>query len=542
MNSAIHVHPLYRRRFIRRMMASVMLTGLSAPLSKSLFAASGNDPVRRFHISLQAEAWQEHPELIDIMKNAGISDVWMASFLQGRWYHTLEELRTSANFLKQKGLNSHVLTVPLGHPGNALDPSDPSWSDSKENWKNACTYDGKWYSGTSIHPPVVRDNVAAVKALEKASFDMLFLDDDFRLARFPGHIGGCFCDDCKKDFIQKTGYSQAEWDTLIDSVAGRRLTRVLHSWIDYHCDKLYAMFEAQQKAAPQMTIGIMVMYFGAEKAGIALDIYRDVPFRVGELMFGDDSFERVKGKTDELFSVLFHRRFVRPELDYSETTTYPEDALSAKNMAAKLTISLIADVRNTMFMSGIQPFPIDYWDTLAPAMKKSAFFHKEIAGHKPAGPFRHFWGWDSRLVGTDKPFSIFLASGIPFEVTDRLTEDGWIFLSDEDAKAVAGKRLAAKGNNLMVRKDAGVQSEHFVLLEENMDKIFAFKKQIIPSLVEIPYVVEDIPAVFAWYPAARRAILWNVNEQRHDFTIKINDRIHSRHSVGPLDVTLVSDI
>ena len=52
------------------------------------------------------------------------------------------------------------------------------------------------------------------------------------------------------------------------------------------------------------------MYLGAEKAGIRLADYADVPFRVGEFMFDDESFNPVKGKTDELFSSLFHRRFV----------------------------------------------------------------------------------------------------------------------------------------------------------------------------------------------------------------------------------------
>ncbi|MBC8179908.1 hypothetical protein H8E88_02180 [candidate division KSB1 bacterium] len=370
--------------------------------------------------------WLKNPELISIMKNAGISDVWMGSFLQGKWYHTPKELRKSADFLLSKGFNPHVLTVPLGHPGNAIDPSDESWATKKQNWKNACDYDGSLFSGTSIHPPIVEENIEAHKLLANEGFDILFLDDDFRLAKYPGKIGGCFCDDCKNEFLNNYGYGNSDWEILIDSVAKRNPTKILRAWIEYTCDKEYDMFAALQNATPQMDIGIMVMYLGAEKAGIALDKYQDVPFRVGELMFGDKSFGKVKGKTDELFSSLFHRRFVKPEMAYSESTTYPQDALSAKNMAAKLSVSLLSDVRNTMFMSGIQPFPIDYWKTLAPAMKKNAQLHEEIAGLTSKGPFKHFWGWDSRLVGTDKPFSLFLASGIPFEVIDDVTKDGWI--------------------------------------------------------------------------------------------------------------------
>ena len=531
-----------RRDFFNRLIMPGAILGSVKTFGKKEDIHQNKNSVRRFHISLQYEAWKDNPELIDIMKNAGITDVWMGSFLQGKWYHTPDELRRYGDFLKSKGFSPHVLTVPLGHPGNALDPSDPTLSTMKKNWKNACTYDGKLYSGTSIHPPIVEENIDAVERLAAEGFDTLFLDDDFRLARFPGHIGGCFCDDCKKEFLANYGFGNSEWEILIESVAKRNPSKVLRSWIEYICDKEYNMFKALQDATPQMEIGIMVMYLGSEKAGIALDKYGDVPFRVGELMFDDKGFGRVKGKTDELFSSLFHRRFIKPELAYSETTTYPEDALSAKNMAAKLTVSLLSDVRNTMFMSGINAFPIEYWKTLAPAMKKSAELHSEVAGHKPKGPFKHFWGWDSRLVGTDKPFSLFLASGIPFEVIDDVTKDGWIFLSNEDAKSVIEGRTTAKSRNFVVRKEANIIDDNFIIIDETLEDIFALKKRIIPTLKNIPYVDGDTPVIFAWYPTADKAILWNVNEQEQNYNIKRNGKTIRSVAIDGLDVALISEL
>jgi len=531
-----------RRDFFNRLIMPGAILGSVKTFGKKEDIHQNKNSVRRFHISLQYEAWKDNPELIDIMKNAGITDVWMGSFLQGKWYHTPDELRRYGDFLKSKGFSPHVLTVPLGHPGNALDPSDPTLSTMKKNWKNACTYDGKLYSGTSIHPPIVEENIDAVERLAAEGFDTLFLDDDFRLARFPGHIGGCFCDDCKKEFLANYGFGNSEWEILIESVAKRNPSKVLRSWIEYICDKEYNMFKALQDATPQMEIGIMVMYLGSEKAGIALDKYGDVPFRVGELMFDDKGFGRVKGKTDELFSSLFHRRFIKPELAYSETTTYPEDALSAKNMAAKLTVSLLSDVRNTMFMSGINAFPIEYWKTLAPAMKKSAELHSEVAGHKPKGPFKHFWGWDSRLVGTDKPFSLFLASGISFEVIDDVTKDGWIFLSNEDAKSVIEGRTTAKSRNFVVRKEANIIDDNFIIIDETLEDIFALKKRIIPTLKNIPYVDGDTPVIFAWYPTADKAILWNVNEQEQNYNIKRNGKTIRSVAIDGLDVALISEL
>lgn len=532
--------PIPRRKFINQLIVSSAVIGGSGLLVNPLFAADKKNAVRRFHISMQAEAWQKNPELIDIMKSAGVTDIWMASYLQGKWYHTPKELRESADFLIAKGFNPHVLTVPLGHPGNAIDPSDASLSEKKQSWKNACNFDGSLFSGTSIHAQIVDDNIEAHKQLAAEGFDVLFLDDDFRLARTPGSIGGCFCDDCKMEFLQKYNYSSDDWSELIDSVEKRTLTKVLRSWIENICDIEYDMFMRLQKATPQMEVGIMVMYFGAEKAGIALDKYQDVPFRVGEMMFRDKDFGTIKGKTDELFSALFHMRFIKPELAYSESTAYPQDALSAKNMAAKLSVSLFTDVRNTMFMSGIQPFPVENWKTIAPAMKKSAEIHEEIAGLRPVGPFKHFWGWESRLVGKDKPFSLFLASGIPFEVVDSLSEDGWIFLSNEDANSVVEARETARANNLVVRKEANRDDKNFIPLDETMDDVFAFKERIVPILEDIPYVEGNIPVIFSWYPDAGKALLWNVNEERQSFTIRRGNKIVHSVSVDGLDVVLIS--
>ncbi len=528
-----------RRLFVKHVVASSVLLGGVSLFGNQLFASGNNVPIKRFHISLQEEAWLKHPELIHIMKEAGITDVWMATYLQGKWYKTPEKLRKTADFLIENGLKPHVLTVPLGHPGNAIDPNNSSWSEKKKTWKNACDYDGSLYSGTSIHDTVIQDNIEAHKLLEKEGFDTVFLDDDFRLAKYPGKIGGCFCNDCKKDFLSSYNYHLNDWEVLISSIEKRNPTKVLRSWVDYICDKEYNMFVALQNATPEMEVGIMVMYLGSEKAGIDLNKYKNVPFRVGEMMFGDKSFGKIKGKTDELFSALFHKRFIKPELAYSESTTYPEDALSAKNMAAKLNVSLISDVRNTMFMSGLNPFPIEYWKVLSPAMKNNAQIHQAIAGHKPKGPLKHFWGWESRLLGEDKPFSLFLALGIPFEVVDEIPDEGWVFLSNEDATAFDKGRIQSKNKNLVVRNEAKVKGERFIQINETLEVLFALKKSILPFLKDIPYVRENLPVIFSWYPSANKALLWNVGEENQKFTIILNDKIIKNVKLNGLDIALI---
>jgi hypothetical protein len=372
-----------------------------------------------------------------------------------------------------------------------------------------------------------------VRALQQVGVKDVFVDDDFRLARGPGVIGGCFCDDHRQEFCAKHGYGDAQWSELLDAVRTRSLTGVLRNWVEFTCDQLTGCFQVQQAAAPDITLGNMIMYLGSEKAGIRLSDYADVPFRVGELMFDDTSFAPAKGKTNELFSALFHRRYAKPELAFSETTAYPADRLSARNMAAKLTVSTIADVRNTMYMSGLTPFPLSHWDTLAPAMKREAEAHSVLAGHTPRGPFKHFWGEHSRMVGDDNPFSLFLAAGVPFEVTDTPATDGWTFLSDDDARA----GLKSPGTMFVARP--GMSPDGAIrAVPEALPDLFALKHAVVPTLKGVPYVEEDKPVVCAWYPSANRVLLWNLAETSESFTVVMNEKRRPVEIAG-LESTLI---
>ena len=537
------LHKISRREFFLPFMASGIALGMYNPFSKKASGSGYKKPIRQFHISMSTESIEKYPDLPSIARDAGITDVWIGAAFFAKLRRPAADLRKQADMIEKLGMKAHLITLPLGHPSDPVGTAEnPAARSAPSHWKNGCTYEGTLYSGTSIHSPAVAENAEVLRVLDQHGFDSVFLDDDFRIGRYPGSIGGCFCDDCREDFLKKYGYGDSDWDELIESATNRNPTQILRTWIDHNCDIEYDMFVALQKAVPRMELGIMVMYFGSEKAGIALDRYQDVPFRVGELMFKDESFGHIKGKTDELFSVLFHRRFIKPNLAYSETTVFPQAAFSARNMAAKLSISLIADVRNTMFMSGINPIPMDYWELLKPAMKKSALYHEEIAGHKPAGPFKHFWGWDSRLVGRDKPFSLFLASGIPFEVTEELSAEGWTFLSDEDAIAVTEGRLDPVGKNLVIRDNVNLSGDHFIPLAENLDELFKFKNQIIPDLIDIPHIEGKIPAIFAWYPSAGKGLIWNVTEEKQSYTIKRNEKILQTVSVNGLDVMLINNI
>lgn len=520
-----------RRRWITRTLASGLAVTALPPQAWARPAG------RSFHVCLSPPIVDADPELLELVRGAGVNTIWLAGFFYGHRPYPDELVRRARSRIERAGMEAQLITVPLGHPGDSLGSTDGGFPlTPPRHWRLGHKPDGGSFAGTSLHEPASEENAAALRQLRQLSFRRCFLDDDFRLARGPGEIGGCFCDDHRQRFLRAAGLPAGAWSELLDDVRARRLTRLLRSWLDYQCDALTASFRLQRRAFGS-ELGVMVMYLGAEKAGIRLADYRRAPLRVGELMFDDRSFGPVKGKTDELFSVLFHRRFVRPDKAYSETTAYPANALSAANMAAKLVISTIADVRHTMFMSGLTPFPREHWAVLGPAMRAQARLHDELAGHKPHGPLKHFWGEAQRYVGDDRPFSLWLAMGVPFEVISSLPNEGCVFLSDFDARELAARELRTRAR-LLCRPSAPVQPAGAVAVGETLSELFALKHSLGRSLDAVPHVVEDEPAVCAWYPTAGRVLVWNLGEQPRTLTVTLQDRQQRMH-LGPLGATSV---
>ena len=526
-------HPNWSRR---EWLKTLSTAGVLAPVLPALGGYA--KAIRSYHACLAPAVVENDPELVDTVRQAGVSTVWLAGYFYGHQPYSDNLLRRARARVERAGMEAQLITVPLGHPGDSLGARDGDFPlTPPPHWRTGQRPDGKTYAGTSLHVPATAENSAALRHLRQFGFRRCFVDDDFRLARGPGEIGGCFCEDHRVRFLRAGGFGRQQWDELLADVAARRLTPLLRAWLDFTCDELTASFRSQHRAF-RGNLGIMVMYLGAEKAGIRLRDYRSVPFRVGELMFDDGSFAPVKGKTDELFSVLFHRRFVRPERAFSETTAYPANRLSAVNMAAKLVISTLADVRHSMTMSGLTPFPRAHWAVLAPAMRQQAALHESVAGHRLRGPFKHYWGDAQRLVGDDQPFSLWLAAGVPFEVVEQPASDGWTFLSDFDARELAAHPTAVK-SRWLCRSSATVRPPGIDTLTESLPELFAFKNRIRSQLADVPHVAEDQPAVCAWFPTAGRVLIWNLSEQPRELTV-----VHGAHrrtlQLGPLAVGSVT--
>lgn len=546
-----------RRQFLQKGGSTALLLGSISDLYsvENTPNKGSNIPAEQNRINSSRRTWnlstsfrfiQEYPELIDEWSNAGITDIWPTLYHPGQFLLPFPEVRLQKQLLEQKGFRVHWLGLPLGHPkwvirknGQIVHAGNQSGLPSG-NGKFATHFHGKENWGVSLHRPMDLENVKAVRQIESELGPCdYFLDDDFRLEANPYSLGGCVCDECRREFLQHSGLSETRWPDLLHDLRQNNDTSLLRNWVDYLCDKLTGCFRMMQKAAPSVDIGIMVMFFGMERAGIRLDDYRDSLFRVGEMMFGDSMFDKLKNKMDELFSVLLHRRFAAPGRAFSETTMYPAKtlSLSKENMAAKLTISTVADVRNTMFMTGDAPIPAEYWRYFKSRIIHETAIHEQISGAKLRGPFKHYWGRAGRYLGTKGPFSLFLASGVPFEVCDEIPKEGWTFLGDEDASAMDRGDLLSSGSRCFARIPS--TSKRFQTLDEKMDDLFQFRRSLTGFLRErhIPYVEEETPIVLAWYPDRKKAVLWNVEKTDKTIHILLDDK-RIPLTVGPLQSIL----
>ncbi len=459
---------------------------------------------RTYHLSVGCETVNQSEALPTLWKEAGVTDLWLTTWYSGRYAVTWDAFDAAIAKTRELGMTPHWLSVPFGHPT----PYDSGKGAFPEVWKPVERFTGRKGWGISCHTPM--DDVCAELNRSLATrFGPCdhFLDDDFRFADSPDEVGGCVCPECRTTFLQTTGIAESRWEELLESLRQNEDTPLVRLWVDYQCDQLSTIFRKIRDVAPQIDLGIMVMGMGSERAGIRLDDYRECLFRVGEWMFDDQQYGSVKNKTIELFSVLLHRRFASPGRTFSETTICPDNALSKENMASKLAFSTLADVRNTMFMCNI---PAHYWSFFAPRMKKEAQYHEILAGKQPVGPFKHYWGKAGRYLAGYNAYSLFLALGVPFEVTDTLSENGWTFLGDHDANSVERGEITSPGTRCVARGRSA--SDRFTQVDETFESLFAFRKTVLPTLQKerIPYVEEETPVICGWYPDANAMLLWNV--------------------------------
>lgn len=311
----------------------------------------------------------EFPARLKQMKRAGVENLWIYGYFYGHHESDPEQIHRARILLEEEGFRTGVLSLPVGHPGNSLNPDDPTLDLAiHPEWHYRIDQNGqKEYFIACINDVMIRHNFAAAQEYAQMGFTRHFFDDDLRLGNWGDRVQGCFCDQCMDIFRQRTGLhmTRGQLATAIDHDPAVR-----EAWIQFNCDKLTGFM--RDTVIPGMTGGIMVMHNGGRIHGISIpDIKAAVPdcmFRVGELHFDDASFNAPGGRESLANSVRNHMTLIGENPAYSESTVFPAAAMSPDNWIDKIRFEISLGLRNIFLMSGTWFFTEPYWTALERAL------------------------------------------------------------------------------------------------------------------------------------------------------------------------------
>lgn len=322
--------------------------------------------------SISARDVLTHPEFstrLKWMKQAGVKHLWLFGYFYGHHESDPEQIYRARILLENEGFQTGVISLPVGHPGNSLNPDDPSLDLAiHPKWHYRIDRQGRnEYFISCIDEAMISCNHAAAVEYAQMGFSRHFFDDDLRLGNWGSQIGGCFCDHCIEQFNLQAGLK----------LTRERLTAALdhdpkiqEAWIRYNCDKLTGFM--RRTMISNMQSGIMVMHNGGPQHGISIpDIKAAVPdcmFRVGELHFSDQSYATIEGQKSLADSVRNHLALIGDHPAYSETTVFPAAAMSPENWLHRIRLEISLGLRNIFLMSGTWFYTEPYWKALAAAL------------------------------------------------------------------------------------------------------------------------------------------------------------------------------
>ncbi len=309
---------------------------------------------------------QEYPNSLALQKAAGVSVLWLEIYMAGRFLAEKEEILAAKKKLEGLGFQVNAIILPVGHPGNSLNPEEELDLKLPDHWRYRVNAQGEQeYFCACVDETVIRENRAVVEFCREAGFPQLFFDDDLRMGNHGDQVRGCYCEACLEEFGRLVGQRHTRQEIAAACASD---TELKERWIGYNCAKI-TRFMAQT-AIDGIQTGIMVMHNGDRYHGIDIPAIREaVPsclFRVGELHFDDESFEADRDHQNELASMNAHIALIgRPEICYSETTVFPPRALSPENLVKKAELAIGLGIRNIFLMSGSWVMTENYWHTLA---------------------------------------------------------------------------------------------------------------------------------------------------------------------------------
>lgn len=307
---------------------------------------------------------------IALMQAAGVDTVWLTVYAYGNRLATKQEIIAAKDLLEQHGFAVQALSVPVGHGGAALsgDAGDPG---VPAHWQKRVRADGTCMPYTTCVrcPSMLKESREMAEEILHLGFTNLFFDDDLRVGPWGPALQGCCCMRCMQAFGKK--YPQyahlSAAEVFATATPGDDLWQ---AWSDVQCD---AITDFLIKTVPGgITPGIMVMHNGDRRHGV--DIARikaafpGLLVRVGEAHFEDASFTHPLAERSITGSIGAHLHALGgTENAFSESTVYPECALTPENLVQKLRVEIRTGLRNLFLMSGFFFFTEPYWQAVAAA-------------------------------------------------------------------------------------------------------------------------------------------------------------------------------
>jgi hypothetical protein len=311
---------------------------------------------------------------LDKMRRAGVKTIYLFGYFYGSFESEPEHIAKAKKVLEDEGFATGIINVPLGHGGNALDPTDPNVNlDIGNGWRMTMDSMGRYRLNTTcIDEVMMEDSKKANLIMYEMGFRSFFNDDDLRLGQWGPELQGCFCNYCMDEFYSIVGRKVTRED-----IVSMKDSELCEAWMSYQCEKIARfLLVTTPKGARN---GIMVMHNGDRRHGIDIPLLRklmpdNLVFRVGEAHFDDNAFANKEGYESVERSIRRHMALVGDHsICYSETTCYPKNALSPENWIEKMKLEIRCGLRNLYLMSGTWFFEDSYWDALEKALPELVY-------------------------------------------------------------------------------------------------------------------------------------------------------------------------
>ncbi|MFC5401398.1 hypothetical protein [Cohnella soli] len=484
------------------------------------------------------------PLTLDMLKEAGVNTIWLYGFFFGKLWSPIEEMVKAADLLRVHGFEVGVIQLPVGHPGNGLNPDDDSLDlRLPAHWSYRLDHEGlPVYYCAAIEDAMIEDNVRSVRELKAAGFTQFFIDDDLRSGLWGERMSGCFSDRAIAGFnaAYARNVDRAALVRARDDASDQTLVK---EWIAYQCEQLTGFMASM--ADKDVRVGLMVMHLGDERQGIDIAAVKkripDCLFRVGEFHFDDRTFGTAEGKASEWFSMIYHLDAMGREYAFSETTVFPAKALSPDNLIFKARLALIAGIPNLLLMSGTWLITEEYWRLLASELPELKALEERCARSERDSPIHVAYGtsWHAEAI---QPYTLPILAGLPVRPVRAGFEDGpdsgdapefegadcLLFVGDYEVTPEWERRFVHYGTVLMDQTAYRRNRQKLEALGGSNVEVLDYAAGELPAAVEIerlrskllaggpvayPMLTTGSNILLIWHREAARVLLVNLAEQ-----------------------------